>query len=123
MRQSFFVPGPLPSMNEMIAAAKGYNGRGFAYAKMKQEWTTLVAQCATAANLTLVLNPVAISCQWNEKHRRRDIDNVQAGVKFVLDGLVQAGILVNDTQAKVWQLTHSIVLDKTHPGVWVEIDS
>lgn len=120
MRQSFFVPGPLPSLNEMIAAAKGYNGRGFAYSKMKQEWTDLVVECALKAGLQ-PMETALVRCRWQEKNTRRDLDNVRAGVKFILDGLVKAEILPSDTQKAVWEIHDVIAVVKDNPGVSVEL--
>lgn len=120
--QRFFVPGPLPSLNEIIAACKGYNGRGFAYSKMKEEWTGLVVTCIQEAQLQ-PMNSCRVVCEWREKSKRRDLDNVRVGVKFILDGLVKAGILPNDTQQYVWQISDSLTLDKENPGVQVELYS
>lgn len=122
MKQEFFVPGPLPNLNEIIGAAKGYNGRGFAYSKMKREWTALVVEAIEKANL----NPV-LSCEvvfiWHEKNKRRDPDNFSVGKKFILDGLVKAGILENDGWDNITRLTDVWMVNKDRPGVWVEITS
>lgn len=119
--QRFFVPGPLPNMNEVISAAKGYNGRGFAYKKMKEEWTGLVEESIRKAEIRPVESCTVVLC-WMEKNRRRDPDNITAGgTKFVMDGLVKAGILSGDGWDYVKGLLHSWHVDKDFPGVWVEI--
>jgi Holliday junction resolvase RusA-like endonuclease len=45
--------------------------------------------------------PIYLDITWMEPNRRRDADNVQAGVKFILDGMVEAGFIPNDTQRYV----------------------
>lgn len=93
---TLFVPGPLPGLNELIAAAKGRGGRGFAYAKLKRSWTDTVILLARAAKLQPVQR-VRLSFRWQERNRRRDPDNVAAGGrKLILDGLVKAGVLPGD---------------------------
>lgn len=97
MTAGLWVPGPLPGMNELIAAAKGSGGRGAAYARIKDEWTTTVWAYAKAARLPKFPGRVVLSFRWLERDRRRDPDNVAAGGrKLVLDGLVTAGVLRGD---------------------------
>ena len=120
MIQSFFVPGPLPNQNEMIAAAKGYNGRGFAYKRMKEDWTKLVVERINATGI-LPVKTCFLRFRWREKNKRRDPDNFTAGIKFILDGLVTAGILQNDGWDQIEGFKHLWALDKHTPGVDVEI--
>ena len=65
---------------------------------------------------------VAIGLTWVEKDRRRDQDNVTSGQKFLLDGLVEAGVIRDDSQRYVPQPSvNRIATDKDNPGVWVHI--
>ena len=115
MTTSFFVPGRLPSMNDMIAAAKGFGGRGYGYSKLKKQWTDTVALLARSSRLTPVQRARFVF-EWHEAKpsrscKARDPDNVAAGGrKVVLDGLVQAGVLPNDTAKEVagWTDTFSV---------------
>lgn len=100
MTQELWVPGPLPGMNEVIAAAKGSGGRGRAYAAMKADWTDRIFWLAKAAKLQPV-GPVVFEFTWFEATRKRDPDNVSAAKKFILDGLVKAGVLQGDGWAHV----------------------
>lgn len=120
-RVSFWVDGPLPGMNEVVAAAKSGRGRGNAYARQKAVWTNCVAVAAMAAGCKLVPSPVTVSCVWHESSARRDPDNVQAAVKFVLDGLVDAGVLRGDGRADIAAVRHEVVTSKT-PGVAVTVE-
>lgn len=100
-RQTLWIPGRLPGLNEVIAAAKGAGGRGHAYAKMKRDLGELVWALAKAARLRPVTR-ARLAFRWVEKDRRRDPDNVSsAGRKFILDGLVKAGVLPGDGWAAV----------------------
>jgi hypothetical protein len=93
---ALWVPGPLPGMNEMIAAAKGSGGRGRAYSTMKRDLTAVVAGVATRAQIPRFAGRVLLDFRWYEPNRKRDCDNVAAARKFVLDGLVAAGVLKGD---------------------------
>ncbi len=115
----FWVPGPLPAQNEMIAAAKGYGGRGIGYSKVKRSWTATVAWCAKAAHLPKLAR-VRCEFEWVSKDKRHDPDNVEAAQKFVWDGLKQAGVIENDgwDQNAGSEHHHSV---GPKPGVWVTI--
>ena len=58
---------------------------------------------------------------WVEPNRNRDKDNVAFAKKFVQDGLVKAGVLVNDGWAQVEGFTDNFVVDKHHPRVEIEL--
>jgi len=114
MTASFTVPGRLPGQNEMIASAKGFGGRGYGYSKLKKKWTDDVAMLARAARLPH-FGRVRLLFEWHEPpssrtFHRRDPDNVAAGKKLVLDGLVAAGVIEDDTADQIagWTDTFSI---------------
>lgn len=65
--------------------------------------------------------PVTVEFLWVEKDRRRDLDNVAFAKKFVLDGLVQAGVIADDNAKHVVGLSDSFAYDKSNPRVVVTI--
>lgn len=135
--RGLWIPGPLPGMNEIVAAAKAGRGKGNGYARLKARWTNTVALLARAAKLGgkqrsnlrfekikgiggfrerfEVMAPVPFFAtgvrfefRWHEKNRKRDPDNVAAGGrKVVLDGLVLAGTIANDGWGEVASWTDS----------------
>jgi Holliday junction resolvase RusA-like endonuclease len=117
---SFFVPGKIPGMNEVIAAAKGCGGRGLGYSAQKKRW----GQAITAiirSHKPPKMNRVHVSFAWHEAKANRDPDNISSGQKFVFDSLVDAGVIPNDGQKNVAGFVHSFEVSKT-PGVWVEVE-
>jgi len=44
-----------------------------------------------------------------------------AGQKFILDGLVQAGVLSNDGWKQIGKVTHDFKIDRQNPRVEVEL--
>jgi hypothetical protein len=117
---TFFIPGPLPCLNDMIAQAKGCGGRGRRYSSSKKQWTWTCATLAKASGLKH-MDCVRIGFHWVEQHKRRNPDNIAAAKKYVLDGLVQAGILDNDgwSQIDCWADTFAV---GPRPGVHVTVE-
>lgn len=122
---SLWVPGPLPGMNELIAAAKGAGGRGAHYAKLKKQWTDTVWALALSTGIHKpgpFPGRVCLAFRWFERDRRRDPDNVAAGGrKLVLDGLVQAGVIAGDGWRSIQSWTDSFNVSPERPGVAVTI--
>lgn len=124
MTQVLWIPGQMPGINELLAAAKSGRGRGNAYARIKNQWTTTVWALAKSRCLVPMATPVRIGFLWVEKDRRRDPDNVAGGGrKLVLDGLVKAGVISDDGADEIRSWTDTFAVDKKSPGVRVELVS
>lgn len=111
----FEIPGRLPGLNEIIAAAKDHYG---AYVSMKDTYTT---QCAWYAKKLPRHGRVDVHITWHEPNARRDPDNITAGQKFILDGLVVAGVIRNDSQKYIKRINHEFEVDSANPRVEVEL--
>lgn len=111
---------PWPGMNEMIKADRTNYHVGNA---LKQTYTT-ISQIAASIAVTqhgwqTPDEPCDITLIWHEPHNRRDPDNIYGGAKFVLDGMRDAGVIKDDKQKYIHQLTNLIDVDKENPGVTV----
>lgn len=111
----FEIPGRLPGLNEIIDAAKR---NPHEYARMKETCTAMVAWLAKKLPR---FEKVALVITWYEPDQRRDPDNIMAGQKFILDGLVAAGTIPNDSQKYVRGIVHGFKVDRKNPRVEVEI--
>jgi len=114
----FEIPGRLPGFNEIVAAAKCGNYKYQPYAKMKETYTEMVAWIAKKLPK---FEKVSLIITWYEPDRRRDPDNIMAGQKFILDGLVIAGVIPNDNQKHIQQILHQFEIDRKNPRIEVEI--
>jgi Holliday junction resolvase RusA-like endonuclease len=85
----------------------------------KQRWTDLCA--GYASGLGTVETPIRVRINWYEKNARRDVDNVAFSVKFILDGLVRAGVIPNDSQRYVRSIEHHVLIDRENPRIEVEL--
>ena len=113
----FEIPGRLPGLNEIIAAAKSHYAK---YSTEKKEYTEEVAWLAKQARLPK-FEKAYLVITWFEPDRRRDPDNIMAGQKFILDGMVAAGTIPNDSQKHIKGIVHRFRVDKRNPRVEVEI--
>lgn len=114
----FEIPGRLPGLNEIIAAAKNGKGKYQPYALMKERYTNMVAWLAKKLPR---YNEVVLIITWYEPDQRRDPDNIMAGQKFIMDGLVEAGTIPDDGQKHVKGIAHRFRVDKVNPRAEVEI--
>ena len=118
---TLWISGPLPGQNELVAAAKGFGGRGYGYSKIKRQWKDAVCLLARAAHLPRY-ERAHVAFEWVEPNRRRDPDNVSGGGrKLILDGLVAAGVLPGDGWANVAGFAEAWRVDAQRPGVIVTI--
>jgi len=117
----FWVPGPLPGLNEIIAAAKGHGGCGRGYSTLKQQWTDDIAFIIRRARIP-TMRRVRLKLVWVSVDKRHDPDNIEAAQKFIWDALKHevAGVLTNDG----WEQNGGVEpIHEIGPkaGVWVTI--
>lgn len=64
---------------------------------------------------------IDLDITWICKDKRKDKDNIAAGIKFILDGLVVAGVIADDGWKQVNSFKHNFKVDKYNPRVEVKI--
>lgn len=117
---TFFVPGPLPGLNEVVAAAKHRRGNWTAYGDLKRKWTSTIQAILRTTHIRSM--PAAtLQFVWCEKDRRRDPDNIASAKKFILDALVQEGVLTTDGWQAVKGWEDRFRVDAMNPGVHVTV--
>jgi len=115
MKNTIIIPGEMPGMNEIIAAAKSHYHQ---YNDMKRTNTEIVTW---VANKVPKKGKVFLDITWYRKNRRRDPDNIAAAVKFIWDGLVEAGVIENDGWKQNGGWKNSFKVDKDNPRIEVII--
>ena len=111
------IPGELPDLNQIISASKDHWG---SYSSLKKTNTQIVAYCAKQATKRKY-KKIDLDITWYCKNKRKDKDNIMAGTKFILDGLVMARIIQNDGWAHIGEIRHRFMVDKQDPRVEVRI--
>ena len=97
----------LPSLNEYINACRTNRYKA---AQMKQEIEQQII--CFLFHCPRFKNPVSVHFHWIEGNRKRDLDNVAFGKKFILDALVKAGKLKDDNRNCVTGFIDTFSYDK-----------
>ena len=98
-------------------------GNKFAAANIKKKLTNKVSFLAKTVNFKIESNVKHdIVLTWFKPNNRSDHDNISFAVKFVLDGLIKAGILQNDSPKYIGSIIHHFEVDKTRSYISCEIE-
>lgn len=118
----FFIREKLPSLNEVINKNRTNRYGGAAYkGKLEKLIGGYILQALGDGDLIpMGETPCEVYCEWHEKTKRRDCDNIHSSVKFILDALQKHHILKNDNRRYVKQIHHKVV-DDTADYVVVEL--
>lgn len=117
--QKFTDQGTLPGRNEAEYAARSHWSKG---SKLKREYTDDVHWQLKIQHIKPVQGKAVLTITFYEKDNRRDADNIYGGLKYLLDGMVQAGIVKDDTRQYVEPIIKPIEIDKINPRVEVIIE-
>ena len=122
MQGTFTIQGRLVGMNEIIGAAR--NNR-FGSASQKKSQMQIVTDAILADEVFRKLRfekKVNIYVSFIEKSSRRDIDNITSANKFILDSIVNYGILIDDSQKYVTKIVSEVFVDKENPRIEVRLE-
>lgn len=115
---TFTIPGQLPGMNEIIAAA---NKHRMQYYDLKKTEEYFIGLEIKKAKLKPIQSQVDIKFTWLCANKKRDKDNITAGQKFIIDALKDTGIIKNDGWKYIRDITHRVDLDRKNPRIEVEL--
>ena len=126
MRQSFVVPGRLDGLNEYTAACRASAKGG---GKLKRRNQDMVRAAIRESGLRPMRTPVFVSFTWVEGKKDdaarfvpRDKDNIRFAAKFVLDALVEEGIIPDDGWRHVEGISDAFMLNRNEPKVVVTLE-
>ena len=112
------IPGRFPNLNDYVRASHNEHARR----RMKAEADGAVAWAVLTNDVPRLKPPVRVTVDCYEKDARRDPDNVHSMArKFVLDGLVAAGVIKDDSRKYVEQCPDRVLTDRARPRVVVEV--
>ena len=117
MIEKLVIPGELPGLNEIIEYSKEHWAK---YAGEKHNRTEEIAYL-TRSQIKKKYKKVDLTFTWYCRNKKRDKDNIIAGQKFILDGLVAAGVIENDGWEQIGNISHFFSIDKENPRVEVII--
>lgn len=110
------IEGELTALNEFINAERRNR---YIAAKIKKDETGYCQDVAEKSELKLQETdfPCALIITWYVKNKRKDADNIAFAKKFILDGLVEAGVLPNDNRKYVQGFIDIVKEDKEHQRI------
>lgn len=111
------IPYKFPSLNDYIGACRS-NAYGGASMKKKVQ----KAITPYIMQLPRIEKPIYIRFHWTEGNNRRDLDNVCAARKFILDAMVECGKLKDDNRKCVVGFMDSFSVEKGVYKVVLEIE-
>lgn len=110
------VPGELPAMNEIIKAAKS---SPYVYSRLKKDNTNTIAWLSkNKPNMRRIWLNITYVCA----NRKKDPDNIAVAKKFILDGLVAAGVIPNDGWNEIAGWKEDFEVDKKDPRIEIVIE-
>lgn len=119
MKKTLIINGQLNSLNDYTRACRTNRYTG---AKMKSDNEAIVSlYIRMQLNGVHFPNKVALDFRWYEPNRRRDPDNVCFAHKFILDALVNNGIIKGDSQKYITGLNDDFFVDSEFPRIEVTI--
>lgn len=120
MRYTLIIAGRLDNMNDYTSACRTNQYKG---AKLKQKNENVVKQAIYEQLGRLrIKNPVWMLYRWYEPNKRRDLDNISAfGRKVIQDALVDTRVLQDDGWRYVKGFQDEFYVDKGNPRIEVEI--
>lgn len=119
-RRVFVIPGRLDGLNAYIGACRKNPHAG---AAMKRKNQKRVLKAIAEWDVQPIETPVKVSVVWIEPNMRRDKDNIRSAIKYILDGMVEAGIIPGDGWKHVSDISDAYVVDRHNPRVVVEVST
>jgi Holliday junction resolvase RusA-like endonuclease len=108
-----FIKGKFTSLNNYISAERTNRYKA---AALKKAQTQLVYYQVRGLKIE---TPCKIKMTWHIKDKRTDPDNIAFAKKYILDGLVQANVIPDDTFAHIKGFVDEFVVSK-EVGVKIE---
>ncbi|WP_268914069.1 RusA family crossover junction endodeoxyribonuclease [Lentilactobacillus sp. SPB1-3] len=114
------IPGELLALNQYSDAERGNRYHG---SNLKRYYTTICSMYTKKAmhEGLKVTGKIDIYCHWYMKDKRKDKDNIRFAIKFIQDGMKQAGLIKNDGWKEIGNYYDEFSVDKDNPRVEVEI--
>jgi|SRR6056297_2387254 len=111
------VPGVMPGMNEIIDQNKIHWSN---YHEIKKDYDDIVSFYAQQQGIKF-FEKVKLNITYYMKNKKKDPDNLCAAKKFILDGLVKAGVLEDDNWDIVKEFNETWEVDRENPRVEIEL--
>lgn len=93
---TIFFEHEFPGLNEHIKELSRNRYKGGSMKKTETDWVKYTCQ---SLKIPPILNyPVQVRFSWYIRNKKKDLDNITFAKKYILDGMVEAGVLKGDGQ-------------------------
>jgi Holliday junction resolvase RusA-like endonuclease len=99
------IQSQLPTLNDYIQKERG---NWAAAASIKKKGTMAVQLEVMSQNRKPIEGIVDVDLYWIVPDNRQDPDNVFFATKYILDGMVKAGVLKEDGRKNIRHISHKI---------------
>jgi len=113
------VKGELTDLNDFIKIERSNRYKG---AQVKRENTEYV-MWQTKGLPKVTKYPLHVHIHWHTRNERIDPDNVAFAKKFILDGLVENGIIKDDSRKFITGFSDEFSVDKDKPRIVIQLTS
>ena len=114
------IPGELTDLNTYIKAERTHRNEA---AKIKKSETNAVMWiCWSQQRGVQVEKPVDVTIHWYVKNKKKDPDNIAFAKKFIMDGMVKAALIPQDSQKYIKSFSDEFFIDKDNPRVEVFLE-
>ncbi len=110
----------LPSLNKHDNANRGNRFGGASMKKKATKHCETFVKMAMNEGYKLETAPADFTFTWYAKDRRTDKDNLAFAVKYIFDGMVQAGLIENDGWKEIGNWDYEFEVDKANPRVEIK---
>lgn len=115
----FVIPKELTDLNTFI---KHTNINFIVGNQTKRKNTDIATIAVLQAKLKPITEyPVHVEFNWHSSNQKKDIDNVAFAKKFILDGMVEAKFIENDSRKFVSSFSDNFYIDKDNPRIEVVV--
>lgn len=117
--EKIVIDGDFPGLNQIINTAKTHFG---AYSQMKKEHTERVQWACKELSPDFEPDRVFLNITYFVPNWRKDQDNIAVAKKFILDGMVEEGIIEDDSHQYIAGWKERFKKDKENPRIEVVVE-
>lgn len=117
---TFIIEGELTDLNSYVRSCRGHWAAAEKKVKENRE-AVYYSVLKHRQAIQDMKKPLDIHCHWVCKNRRKDKDNIRFGIKWILDGMEDAGAIENDGWKQIGNLSDSFSVDKNNPHIEVTV--
>ena len=120
MTYTAYIPFALPDLNSYNKTSRSPQVGAIMANRIKQDTEGIICACLPYRKGWDPQYPLRISFIWHVVSRKKDLDNIAFGQKFVLDALQKKGIIKGDGMKYIAEINHRYQLGSEN-GVTIEL--